>query len=146
MFLRRIIAFGISLGLVTLACLVLTFSIAWITVSSEGYKTTGAAWNYLIRRGEIRFQFKDGYQFTEISSMDKTGVIDKSNEGYVRLGYGVFTTDVKYTDRDGLSRSLSVTTNKFNDWNRVLYTQDTNGELRRHDNGVFQEVYSIPLY
>ena len=116
-----------------------------VSVASEGYDTDEAAWNYLIRRGEIRFRLLDGSKITAISSMDKPGVIDEPNEAYVRLGYGKFFTDLEYLDANGESLSLKMHTAKFNNWNRVLYVQDDSGGFTRYDNGVVQEPDTVHI-
>ena len=143
--LRRYALWGIALIAIGVLGVVLLFRSVRESVASEGYDTDEAAWNYLIRRGEIRFRLQEGTRITAIASMDKTGVIEEPNEGYVRLGYGKFFTDVEYLDSKGQSRSLKMHTAKFNNWNRVLYVQDASGGFTRYDNGVPQEPDTIHI-
>jgi len=119
------------------------FQAARKSVASEGYDTNEAAWNYLVRRGEVRFRLPDASRITSIDADGRSGSITNSNEAYVPLGYGAFTMNLTYIDKNGVSHSLEVQTQKFNHWNRVLYVQDENGIFTRIDNGVPQDPDTI---
>ncbi|QQL44085.1 hypothetical protein [Sulfuriroseicoccus oceanibius] len=139
-------------GLLSLAFIVIVASAAFLvfrtvrqSVASEGYDTNEAAWNYLIRRGEIRFQLADGCVIKGIQTGNTQGTIANSNEAYLRLGYGAFTTTIEYADASGAPQLITIRTDKFNNWNRVLYVQDNHGNFTRIDNGVVQDPDSINI-
>jgi hypothetical protein len=72
-------------------------------------------------------------------------VIAKTHEAYVRLGYGAFLTHLKFIDNNHAAQSITIRTDKFNNWNRVLYIQDDSGDFTRIDNGVVQNPDSIQI-
>lgn len=108
------------------------------SVASEGYDTNEAAWNYLVRNGEIRFRLAGGNKITAIKSSGVKGVIHEDDEASISLGYGIFFTELEYVDSLGGVKLFSIETSKLNNWNRVLYVQDDLGGFIRFDNGVLQ--------
>jgi len=113
--------------------------IARQSVASEGYDTDEAAWNYLIRSGEIRFRLLDGSIIESLSFDGTKGRIKSSTETYAKLGYGNFQSTLQFKDRKGKTITLQFITSKFNNWNRVLYTENQDGSFSRYDNGVLEE-------
>ena len=109
------------------------------SVASEGYDTEEAGWNYILRSGEIRFRLQAGSEIWFLSSGNEAGIVASPTEAYVKLSYGKFISSLGYRDRGGQAKKLKFHTAKFNDWNRMLYREDEDGNFSRYDNGVIQE-------
>ena len=108
------------------------------SVASEGYDTDEAAWNYILRSGEIRFRLLEGSTIQSLSSDAKKGRVESPTEAYSKLGYGVFSSTLEYSNSDGKLITREFITSKLNNWNRVLYLEDKDGSFSRYDNGVLQ--------
>jgi len=133
-------------GKLVLVGSILCFSILWgilhlvrKSVASEGYDTYEAAWNYLVRSGEIRFRLLSGSEIKSLSSDGTDGRVVSSTEAYFKAGHGNFNTLLKYDDRSGTLITKELITSKFNNWNRVLYVENQDGSFSRYDNGVLEE-------
>ena len=112
-------------------------------VAGEGYDTPEAAWNYLVRSGEIRFRLLEGSRIESLVQHDKNGTITNTNEGFIRAGHGKFISTLTYRDNADQKKTLTFRTAKFNDWNRVLYVEEEDGTFSRYDNGVRDDSIQI---
>ncbi len=119
-----------------------TFKVARKSVADEGYDTDEAAWNYLVRSGEIRFRLLEGSEIESFSSEGTSGRIKSSTEAFSKLGYGNFRSKLEYKNRDGQLITKEFITSKLNNWNRVLYIENQDGNFTQYDNGVLEKTHS----
>ena len=112
-------------------------------VASEGYDTNEAAWNYIFRDGEVRVRLLDGS--TILSYKADRESFTSGNEIGFKSGYGVFSSKLVYQTQKGEERTIKFRTDKFNNWNKVLYVEKSDGGFDRFDNGVKEGfVYHEP--
>ena len=120
---------------------VILSSFAYISVrkmvASEGYDTDEAAWNYIFRDGEVRIRLKET---STIKSYEAdTECFTSGHEVGFKAGYGVFSSKLVYETHTGEERTIEFRTDKFNNWNRVLYIENLDGTFDRFDNGVKED-------
>jgi hypothetical protein len=135
---KIVLAIIATLIIVPVVILGLVFSL----VSSEGYPTSEAVRNYLIRDGKVEVFLPSGIEATsvECSNLEAT-VFNYGSKVEVKIGYSESTIKIQCKKvSDGQPVNYSFKQMKYNNWNRIRYIpkddDDAHGGFDYYENGV----------
>ncbi len=128
-------------GMVAAVCLLLAGGMLYGYVAREGYPTLEAMRNRLLSDGKIVISLPSGFPRITSAVCDDSAKVHVLNDSViVHVGHTWCSTVIRGQDGDGATITLTVNSQKLNNWNTIRYvpnpTPSNDWQWSKFENGV----------